>query len=68
MSPCIEADGANIRIGEKCSVNGRATVSVEFVMTEGEREDMLQRLYEDEVVAGREDVIEALNLAEPEGS
>jgi hypothetical protein len=66
MSTCIESGGAEIEIGNKCSVNGRATVSVEFVMTEVEREQMLQRLVDGRVVHGRGDVIEALNLAEPE--
>lgn len=66
MSTCIESDGAEIEIGDECSVNGRATVSVEFVMTEDEREQMLQRLVDGRVVHGRADVIEALGLAEPE--
>jgi hypothetical protein len=66
MSAEVETDGATFVIGDECSVNGRARVSVEVVMTEEEREQMLQSFLDDSVVYEREDVIEALNLAEPE--
>lgn len=66
MSTSIEGDGTEIEIGQKCPVNGRTTVSVEFVVGEDEHEQMIQRLVDGSAIDDREGVIEALNLVEPE--
>jgi len=56
-----------VRIGNECPRNGKATVSVEVVMTEAERNDLLERVTDGETpLDDRVETIEALGVAPEE--
>lgn len=68
MSAEIDGDGAKVEVGNPCPANGKATVSVVFLMTDQERTEMVDRIVDGRLELGREEVIEGIGLAEPEGA